>query len=95
MHITENRRSTPLNSLFSGILPRRIVVGMVEAEAARGSIKKNPFLFNDFGLSEIKITSRNLTVPSTPFKFSFENNKLIRGYLQMYDGLNMTDLRWK
>jgi len=90
MHITENRRSTPLNSLFSGILPRRIVVGMVEAEAARGSIKKNPFLFKDFGLSEIKITSGNLTVPSTPFKFSFENNKLIRGYLQMYDGLNVT-----
>jgi len=90
MHITENRRSTPLNALFSGILPRRIVVGMVEAEAARGSIKKNPFLFNDFGLSEIKITSGNLTVPSTPFKFSFENNKLIRGYLNMYDGLNMT-----
>jgi len=90
MHITENRRSTPLNSLFSGILPRRVLVSMVDAEAARGSMKKNPFLFKDFGLSEIKITSGNLTLPSTPFKFSFENNKLISGYLQMYDGLNMS-----
>jgi len=89
MHITENRRSTPLNSLFSGILPRLIVVAMVEAEAARGSIKKNPFLFKDFGLSEIKITIGNVSVPSTPCKFAFSNNKLVRGFIQMFDGLNM------
>src|SRR3569832_197809 len=49
LHITENRRSTPLNSLFNGPSPRRIVVGMVKAEASRGSIRSSHIKFEFFG----------------------------------------------
>jgi hypothetical protein len=89
LHITENRRSTPLNSLFSGSLPRRIVVGMVAAESARGSYKKSPFDFRDFGISEIKITSGSTTVPSTPYKLDFDSNRFIKAYVQLFEGMGV------
>jgi hypothetical protein len=89
MHITENRRSTPLNSLFSGPLPRRLVVGLVGSGAVRGDYSFSPFNFNDFGISEIKVTSGSVTIPTTPYKLDFEDNKFLRTYIQMYEGLGI------
>ena len=89
IHITENRRSTPLNSLFNGPSPRRIVVGMVKAEASRGSNITSPFNFENFGISEIKITSGTVTVPSTPDQLNFDANLYIRAFAQMFEGLGI------
>jgi hypothetical protein len=90
MHITENRRSTPLNSLFSGILPRRILVALVEATASRGSYKSSPFCFKDYGLREIRIVSGTNTVPTTPYRLNFENKQCLRAYNQMFEGLGIS-----
>lgn len=87
LHVTENRRSTPLNALFSGNVPRRLVVGMVLAKGARGAYDESPLTFQNFGLSEIKITSGTVTVPSTPYKLNFDENRYLRAYMQMFEGL--------
>lgn len=89
LHITDNRRSTPLNSLFSGSLPRRMVIGLVQSEAVRGTYSSNPFVFKDFGISDIKIVSGTTTVPSTPYKLSFDNNNFMRAYVQMFEGIGI------
>uniref|UniRef100_A0A915K0P5 Uncharacterized protein n=1 Tax=Romanomermis culicivorax TaxID=13658 RepID=A0A915K0P5_ROMCU len=89
LHVTENRRSTPLNSLFSGVLPRRLVIGMVAAHAARGTYTSNPFMFHDFGIAEIKVVSGTNVVPSSPYKLDFEKNQLTRAFIQMFEGLDI------
>jgi hypothetical protein len=89
MHITQNRRTTPLNSLFSGPLPRRLVIGLVATDASRGSFSFNPFNFRNFGISEISITSGSTTVPATPYKLNFADNECIRSYVQLFEGLGI------
>jgi hypothetical protein len=39
------------DNVSSGILPKRIIFGMVEATAVQGSYTKNPFYFKNFDLS--------------------------------------------
>jgi hypothetical protein len=87
MSITENRRSTPLNSLFSGALPRRLVIGLVASDALRGTYATSPFNFQPFGMTEIKITCGTTTVPSTPYTFDFATNRCIRAFVQLFEGL--------
>ena len=57
MHVTETRRTTPLNALFTGTLPRRLVVSMVHSNAYRGAYNTSPFNFEHFNIEDIKITS--------------------------------------
>lgn len=91
IHITENRRSTPLNSLFTGILPRRLVVGLVSAEGSRGSYKTCPFHFKPFSIAEIKIVSGTTTVPSTPLKLDFSRNMFKRAFTQLFEGIGIAN----
>jgi len=89
LHITENRRSTPLNSLFTGVLPRRLIIGLVAAEAARGSFKTCPFQFKPFAISEIKISSGNITVPAMPYKLDFDQNIYKKAFVQLFEGIGI------
>jgi hypothetical protein len=89
LHITDNRRSTPLNSLFTGASPRRIVVGLIKADSARGTYESNPFLFEPFSIQEIKITSGAITIPSTPYKLDFNNNQYLRPFIHMFESLGI------
>ena len=41
--------------LFSGLLPTRIIVGLVRNDAFSGSRTHNPFNFQNFGLTEIAV----------------------------------------
>jgi hypothetical protein len=54
------------DNVSSGILPKRIIFGMVEATAAQGSYSRNPFNFKNFDLSQISVTVDNQDVPKIP-----------------------------
>ena len=41
--------------LFSGQLPARLVVGLVDVEPFNGAIARNPFNFQNYGLNEIAV----------------------------------------
>ena len=91
LFITQNRRSTPINSLFSGPLPRRLVVALVSGSGARGSYLHDPFYFRNFGINEIKITSGSTVVPITPYSLNFNENNYLRSYIQMFEGLGISN----
>lgn len=87
--ITDNRRTTPLNSLFTGTLPRRIVLGMVAAEAMLGTYNTSPFNFQPFSIRQIAITCGTTTIPATPYDLDFANNQFLRAYIQLFRGMGM------
>ncbi len=59
------------DNVSSGILPKRIIFGMVEATAAQGSNTKNPFNFKNFVLSKISVRVDNHDVPNSALNLNF------------------------
>jgi hypothetical protein len=82
------------DNVSSGILPKRIIFGMVEATAAQGSYTKNPFNFKNFDLSQISVTVDNHDVPNSPLNLNFKENTYIRAYYNLFSGINRAGLDW-
>ena len=90
MHVTENRRNTPLSSLFTTRpLPRRMVIGMVGSQVVRGNFGLSPFNFEYFNIADIKITSGVNTFPNTPYRLDFNRGQCLRPFMQLFDGLGI------
>src|SRR2546425_2356714 len=73
--------------LFTGQIPSRIVVAMVDNEAFNGSYRRNPFNFKHFHLSSIKIyvdgqANNNIKA----IDCDFENHQSLAGYLSLFTG---------
>ncbi len=62
------------DNVSSGILPKIIIFGMVEATAAQGSYLNNPLNFKNFDLSQISVTVDNHDVPNSPLNLNFKEN---------------------
>ena len=54
LHVASGRRAVPANTLFTGQIPRRLVIGFVDMDAYYGNYEKSPFCFTgdyfDFNL---------------------------------------------
>jgi len=74
--------------LSSGLLPTRIVLGLVETESVLGKREKNPFAFGHFGLREISLkVSGEYTPYNGPIKCDFANNFYMSAYETLQEGL--------
>jgi hypothetical protein len=82
------------DNFSSGIFPKRIIFGMVEATAAKGSYLNNPFNFKNFDLSQISVTVDNHDVPNSPLNLNFKENSYIRAYYNLFSGINRAGLDW-
>ena len=89
LHVANPARETPHVALFSGQLPRRIVFGCIEGDAYRGNIKKSPFMFKNFGITDVKVTSGGQTFPAQPLQLDFKNNVYITAFNQLFEALDM------
>jgi hypothetical protein len=88
LHVANPARSTPLHTLFSGQLPRRLVFACVEGDAYRGTYKKSPFNFKHFNINEVKVVCGGRTFPAFPLRVDFKNNKYIHAYNQLFEALD-------
>ncbi|EFP00450.1 hypothetical protein CRE_21761 [Caenorhabditis remanei] len=89
-YIEPNRMDAPSNTLFTSKMPRRIFVGLVDADAYNGSYDKSPFNFKPHGISDIHVDYCGITLPGRPFSLDFTNNKFIEAYLQLQETLGHT-----
>jgi hypothetical protein len=89
LHIAGGRRDTPVNTLFMGQIPRRIVLGCVEKDAYFGSMSKNPFNFQPFGIRQVQVLAGGKIYPRNPMVINFETNQYTRAYLSLFEALNM------
>ena len=71
-------------SLFSGILPKVIVIGQILTSACNGTYKKNPFHFQNFKLNSIGLIMNGRPHPSTPYKPEFDKDIFAREYNDMF-----------
>ena len=80
-------RDVNQEKLFSGQLPSRLVVTLVDNEAANGAIGRNPFNFAHFDLSEISVyLDGQQSQLIKPLKLDFANGQYIEAYMGLFIG---------
>ena len=79
------------DNLFHGVLPSRIVIGLVSNEAYKGTWEENPYNFRHFDMVEIGLTlnGRNHPYPMTPMDFTKEDtHRIYHHMLESMQGAN-------
>ena len=73
-------------NLVNGILPRRIVFGLVDSSGFNGSLHHNPFNFQHFEVRHIILRKNGQPVPFQDIDLDFENDHFFEGYLSLLHG---------
>ena len=61
--IPENLPTTRQDNIFSGIIPKTFVVGLVKVNAANGTYDTNPYNFAHFGVTSVSLTANGEEIP--------------------------------
>ena len=76
-------------NVFQSTIPRRIIIGFVDRKAFIGDPKLSPFFFKNANVRTISVEAGGNVWPAVPYEFDFNQNKFIRGYVDMYEHLNL------
>jgi len=87
LHIAAGRRSAPSNTLFTGQIPRRLVIGFVDTDAYYGTYKKSPFTFKNYNIKNIKVTAGGHVFPREPLVMDFQKDQFMRPYVQLFESM--------
>ena len=92
LYIAPNTTRAPTNSLWTGQLPRRVIIGMVKENAYSGHYALSPFNFQNFDLRKAWIVANGETYPKRgrPIQARFDvENQYMQLFAQFYEGLGL------
>lgn len=87
-----NRSDISEPNLSSGLMPRRIVWGLVATDAFNGTKHKNPFNFQHFGVNHIALRKNGRELPYNGMNLDFigsAENAYIMAYFTLIHGTNL------
>jgi hypothetical protein len=73
-------------SVFTGQLPTRLVIGFVDNDAFNGNYKKNPFNFKHFDISSVAIQVDGQEKSVKPIECNFERGQIAKAYMNLFWG---------
>ena len=74
--------------LFSGQLPVRLIVGLVDNRAYNGDRERNPFNFQHFSLTEVGVYLDEQLHGLKHLKLNFPSGRYIAAYASLFSGTN-------
>lgn len=77
-----------LDRIFTGQLPRRVLVGFVRASSFRGSYHTDTFSFNHLFINHLSFNIDGKSFPRQPFMPDFQNNLYMREYYAFIQSFN-------
>ena len=84
--LTNGVLTESFNNIFnSGIVPERLIIGLIPNKAYNGDYSLNPFNFGHFALKNIKLTVNNAEIPETAIDLS-DPGERIKGYNTLFAG---------
>ena len=78
-------------NLLNGLIPDRVIIGLVETDNVQGSYHTNPFYFDDFGLSQIIITCNSETPTQHIVNIDKDSDKYLNGFISLFDAMGITN----
>lgn len=76
------------NIFSSNRLPQRVVIGFVATAGLTGRYSKNPFLFEDLGITNLTLSIDNVSLEYRNLNLTF-NSRYLLGYQTLLTGLNL------
>lgn len=89
--ISKNVYEGNWDNAVHGVLPRRVIVGMVSNSAFTGNYGKNPFNFQHFNVQNIKAIVDGVPNPPTGYQLNVDNKLFIKALRGFYQALNQND----
>ena len=74
-------------NLHTGILPRRVVLGLVSSAAFNGNYSTNPLNFAPYNLSSIQLRRNGIALPFERLDMNFETEQILPGYMSLFHGI--------
>ena len=87
--IPKGNMQTVKKSLFSGQLPRRLVIGLLDFQALTGHNKKNPFNFQHFNLNYLCVHVDGERVPTRLLTPDYTNGHFVRAFETLFTGVGI------
>ena len=70
--------------IFQGLVPSKMVIGMVDAEAYSGNFQKNPLKYEPFDIESLGFYVNGEPTPKCPYWFNINNNQFLEGLQSLY-----------
>ena len=81
LSITANQTSINFDNDFTGANPELVIVGLVSDADLAGSYQRNPFNFQNFGVSRIELKRNGTSVPRGGYTPNFANGQYLKAYM--------------
>jgi hypothetical protein len=79
-----------VQNMFTGVLPKTIIVMMVKASSFSGTYATNPFEFEHFGMSSGALRINGDQVPSEPYRPDWDKALYTREYRELFDNIGIS-----
>jgi len=90
--ITPNIQEISLPNVSKGVLPIRLVIGMVDGDSFTGKKEKNPFNFKHYNLNKLSVMVDSKEAPYyKALTFDYDKKQYIRGYNTLFEGIDRPD----
>lgn len=81
--VSQGTSSIDIESLFTGQIPNKVVLGMVKNSAFNGNYTESPFNFNTFDINFVALNVDGRQVPTKGLHFDFDEGKWLDGYVSL------------
>ena len=78
--IASGQYSFSVDNVFQGLVPCKLIVGLVSSAAYMGDYRKNPFYFRDYDCSSVGFYVDGQSYPSQSLRPNYEANQYIDSY---------------
>jgi hypothetical protein len=76
------------DNLFHGLIPNRVIIGIVDNDAFNGVKNKNPFTFKHKKITEIGLSVNGVATPYNSVTMDFEDKNYVKIYHLMLDSMH-------
>lgn len=90
-HIATGLQANATSALFTGRMPRRMVVALVDTRAYYGEASRNPFNFQHFNIRSAKLVAGGQTYPEGGYRYDWNDNIHLESYMGLMDVLGICD----
>ena len=84
--VPRGQQSQYIDNAFLGEILKRIAICMMENDSYNGNHKKNPFNFQHYNLTQIRISVNGEKVPFKPLKLNFDDKLFVTAYNNLFSG---------